>query len=60
MESFFQLPPAFWVIVGSAVLCGIIIRLERQLRGKPVGVRTSCLIWLSTAVFAQIGATGAR
>lgn len=56
MESFFQLPPTFWVMVGSAIVCGVIIGLERQIRGKPVGVRTSCLICLSTAVFVQIGA----
>ena len=51
-----QLPSAFWAAVGGAVLCGVIVGLERQLRGKPVGVRTSCLICLSTAVFVQLGA----
>ena len=56
MDNLFQLPLVFWVTVGTAVLCGVIVGLERQLRGKPVGVRTSCLICLSTAVFVQLGA----
>ena len=45
----------FWLTVGSAVLCGAVVGLERQLRGKPVGVRTGCLICLSTAIFVQLG-----
>jgi len=46
---------AFWSTAGFAVLCGAIIGLERQLRGKPAGVRTSILICLSTAVFVHLG-----
>lgn len=34
-----------------AVLCGGIIGLERQLRGKPVGIRTASLIILGTYFF---------
>ena len=33
------------------MFCGTIIGLERQLRGKPVGIRTSCLIILGTYLF---------
>jgi putative Mg2+ transporter-C (MgtC) family protein len=33
------------------MFCGTIIGLERQLRGKPVGIRTSCLITLGTYLF---------
>ena len=47
---------SFWVPVGVSVLCGSIIGLERQLRGKPAGVRTSTLICLSTQLFVQLGA----
>lgn len=47
----------FWRLVGSAILCGAIIGFERQLRGKPAGIRTSCLICLSTAVFLHLGRT---
>ncbi|MBL7032834.1 MAG: MgtC/SapB family protein [Candidatus Delongbacteria bacterium] len=49
----FSLP--FWVTIGVAILCGAVIGLERQLRGKPAGVRTSCLICLGTAVFVHLG-----
>ncbi len=37
--------------MGTSILCGGIIGLERQLRGKPVGIRTSSLIVLGTYVF---------
>lgn len=33
------------------MLCGGIVGLERQLRGKPVGIRTSSLIVLGTYIF---------
>lgn len=46
---------AFWIMIGSALLCGGTIGFERQLRGKPCGVRTSTLICLGTAVFIFLG-----
>ena len=46
----------FWLTVGAAVLCGGTVGLERQLRGKPAGVRTSILVCLGTAVYVHIGA----
>jgi putative Mg2+ transporter-C (MgtC) family protein len=46
----------FWLTVGVAVLCGAIVGLERQLRGKPAGVRTSILVCLGTSVFMHLGA----
>ena len=57
MEDFDPLARAFWMTVGVAVLCGSIIGLERQIRGKPAGVRTSILICLGTAVFIHLGTT---
>ncbi len=45
----------FWTAIGVALLCGIIVGLERQVRGKTVGVRTSILICLSTYIFVQLG-----
>jgi len=42
---------AFWLRVGAGVLCGATIGVERQLRGKPAGIRTSILICLGTEVF---------
>ena len=44
----------FWEMVGSALLCGTIIGLERQLRGKPAGIRTGCLVTLGTATFMSL------
>lgn len=40
-----------WTKIGAAICCGFIIGLERQLRGKPVGIRTSALIVLGTYMF---------
>jgi putative Mg2+ transporter-C (MgtC) family protein len=53
---------ALWTRVGMALLCGGIVGLERQLRGKPAGMRTSSLICLGTAVFVYfgVGLTGAQ
>jgi putative Mg2+ transporter-C (MgtC) family protein len=45
----------FWTPVGVALLCGGLIGFERQVRGKPAGVRTSILICLSTCVFIHLG-----
>jgi len=45
----------FWEPLGMAIVCGSIVGLERQLRGKPMGVRTSILICLSTSVFIHLG-----
>lgn len=57
VDYFDPLGRVFWQTIGSAVLCGAIIGIERQLHGKPAGVRTSILICLSTAVFMHLGAS---
>jgi putative Mg2+ transporter-C (MgtC) family protein len=49
--------PAFWFRLGAAILCGGIIGLERQLRGKAAGIRTSILICLGTELFVSLGAS---
>jgi putative Mg2+ transporter-C (MgtC) family protein len=48
---------AFWLHLGTAVLCGGVIGIERQLRGKAAGIRTSILICLGTAQFVALGAS---
>jgi len=48
---------AFWLHLGTAVLCGGLIGVERQLRGKAAGIRTSILICLGTSVFVALGAS---
>ena len=40
-------------VVGS-VLCGAIVGIERQLRGKAIGIRTSILICLGTMTFIRM------
>jgi putative Mg2+ transporter-C (MgtC) family protein len=47
----------FWQHLGTAVLCGGVIGIERQLRGKAAGIRTSILICLGTAIFVALGAS---
>ncbi len=60
MEHFDPLTRHFWYMIGMALLCGAIVGTERQLRGKPAGVRTSILICASTAVFIHLGDVAAR
>ena len=47
----------FWIGIGIAALCGGIIGFERQIRGKPAGIRTSILICLGTSIFVHLGNT---
>jgi putative Mg2+ transporter-C (MgtC) family protein len=49
--------PEFWLRLGTAIVCGGIIGLERQLRGKAAGIRTSILICLGTELFVGLGAS---
>ncbi len=51
------LQAAFWIRLGVAIGCGAAIGLERQIRGKPAGIRTSILICLGTVMFLRVGAT---
>jgi len=51
MLDYLAIDPYSWPAIGTAVFCGSIIGLERQLRGKPVGIRTSALITLGTYLF---------
>ena len=51
LAELFSIDPFTWTELGTAILCGFIVGLERQLRGKPVGIRTSSLIVLGTYLF---------
>jgi putative Mg2+ transporter-C (MgtC) family protein len=44
-----------WSRVGMSLLCGGLVGLERQLRGKPAGMRTSSLVCLGTTMFVYLG-----
>jgi putative Mg2+ transporter-C (MgtC) family protein len=56
-DSFDIDSPAFWLRLGTAILCGGAIGIERQLRGKASGVRTCILVCVGTEVFISLGAT---
>ncbi|NLQ18256.1 MgtC/SapB family protein [Marinomonas sp. M1K-6] len=51
LNAIFSIAPYSWGAIATAIFCGVIVGLERQLRGKPVGIRTSALIVLGTYVF---------
>ncbi|MBI5451145.1 MAG: MgtC/SapB family protein [Gammaproteobacteria bacterium] len=55
LADLIAIKPYDWHSIGTALLCGTIIGLERQLRGKPVGIRTSTLITLGTYMFVVSG-----
>jgi putative Mg2+ transporter-C (MgtC) family protein len=44
----------FWIGIVVAILCGGIIGLERQIRGKPAGIRTNILICVGTSIFISL------
>jgi putative Mg2+ transporter-C (MgtC) family protein len=52
-EQLLTIDPYNWHAILTAIFCGSIIGLERQLRGKPVGIRTSTLITLGTYIFLK-------
>ncbi len=56
IETLFSIEPYSWISIGASILCGTIVGLERQLRGKPVGIRTSSLIVLGTYIFVATSA----
>ncbi len=51
LTTLFSIAPFEWSKIAAAICCGFIVGLERQLRGKPVGIRTSALIVLGTYMF---------
>src|SRR5215218_5307037 len=60
VTSFDPLDPhstEFWLRLGTAILCGGIVGLERQLRGKAAGIRTSILICMGTQLFVGLGSS---
>jgi len=54
IDTALSIAPLNWNAIGAAIFCGSAIGLERQLRGKPVGIRTATLITLGTYIFLQI------
>ena len=54
METFTISSETFWTRVLVSILCGAVIGFERQIRGKPAGIRTSILICLGTQSFMSV------
>lgn len=54
------LDSTFWIKILAAVSCGFIFGIERQIKGKPVGIRTSCIITLGTMAFVHLGLLQSR
>lgn len=53
LTEFLSVAPFEWRAIGAAIFCGTIVGMERQLRGKPVGIRTASLITLGTYLFLK-------
>lgn len=62
MDLFLTIAPLKWGAIFTVLTCGAIIGVERQLSGKPAGIRTSCLISLGTYIFVAsgLGLTGGQ
>ncbi len=48
----------FLLRIGTAVLLGIFIGVERQLTGHPAGVRINTLVSLGSCIFCYMYGTG--
>jgi len=55
MEHITFTSPVLWSKIIVSILCGSLVGLDRQLRGKPAGIRTSSLITLGTTIFVMLG-----
>ncbi len=49
-----SIAPLEWTGLLSGLLCGAIVGIERQLCGKPVGMRTSALICIGAYIFVAL------
>lgn len=59
LEQFLDITPLEWRGIACAAVAGGMIGLERQLLGKPVGIRTAILITLGAYVFMRLGSLDA-
>lgn len=44
----------FFAVAGFSVLCGLVVGVERELRGKPAGISTHILICFGAALFTLV------
>ncbi len=54
LDRFISILPLFLLRGGFAVLCGAIIGIERERRGKPAGFRTNTLICFGSALYMLV------
>lgn len=54
LKTVLDISPFCWTQLICAMIAGAIVGLERQMSGKPIGIRTSILICISTSVFAAL------
>lgn len=57
VAMFLSVEPLRWHEILAAMACGTVLGLERQLKGKPAGMRTSVLICLGTYIFVKLGSS---
>lgn len=57
MQILNSFDPGFWQAFVATIFSGGVIGLERQIRGKPAGIRTAILICFGTQMFVHMGAT---
>lgn len=53
-EKILDITPLNWIGIFCSVISGMVIGFERQMLGKPVGIRTASLISLGTYLFVAI------
>lgn len=57
VSLFLSVEPLSWEEIWTATACGSLLGFERQLKGKPAGMRTSVLICLGTYIFVKLGSS---
>lgn len=55
MIELFLVTPLDWVGLAAAFFSGTMVGFERQISGKPAGMRTSALICIGTYIFVTVG-----
>lgn len=55
MNLYMNISPLSWQGVVTCLICGFLLGIERQYRGKPVGIRTASLIIIGTYTFMSLG-----
>lgn len=49
--------PLSWSQLAAAVFCGTLLGAERQVRGRPAGIRTAIMICLGSEIFVHLSGT---